>query len=653
MVGSALRNHFPLLRTMAVLLGFLVLIGWGLISVGRNYDKTGMKTEAWQWAPAHSFHDSAPPQDGWLPYASKPSIQGTGQVYWLKVPLERNPVRDPQLLIFNAVALTVFDKDKHLFTYDPSEHHHRLNLFYHWNLASLPTPLPSEVEILFDNRGGSRPLPWIQLLGKGDLIAHLIQKDTYSFVLAGLFLFSSFVAIGLYFVRRDRLHLYFSLMALCGCYASSVRNYLLQIFWDQPWLSYMELAIFPLGVFGFVSIMNEVFDSKHTRTLRKIRWIILGFTIVTIISAVFLDIVWFGWLLSYPLLTMFLITAAIVLHSIWAAYQDRQEPESVWMLAGFFIVTSVALIHVLRTYMPTFFGWVQDNIPLLYDFPFDILSIALFLFLVCLIRIIVYRFGIMNDQLKAFNQSLESSVQKRTAELRDRELELQEASTRLSHTMRETAEAIASSMVLEERHRITGTIHDTIGHSLTATIVQLEAAKRLLARDPKLAEEKLDASQGLVRRGLEEIRSSARLMRDDFSHYDLQAAITTLINEAEQTTGASIQSRISPLPDSLTTLQKRVLFQALQEGITNGLRHGGSRHFQFTLDTDGFTVWFRLISDGLTYMPSAFGFGLKAMSERVANLGGIMNVTPGNPGCVLTLSLPYAERPIGLLEGER
>lgn len=647
MVFSGIRNHLPLLRTMTVLLAFLILISWGLLVTGKHYSSTGMKQDTWEWAPAHSFSDSRPPTEGWNPYTSKPKTLTLTDAYWLRIPLHQITAREPQLLVFNAVAISVYNKEKLLFTYDPSLHNHRINLFYHWNLAPLPTPAPTEVELLLDNRGASRPLPWIQLIGKGDLITHLIQKDIYSFILASLFLFSAFVALGLYFTRRDRLHLYFSLMSLCGCYASVVRNYLLQIFWDQPWLSYMELGIFPLGVFGFVSIMNEVFDSEHTIILRKLRWVLLGFAVVTLVSAIFLNVVWFGWLLSYPLLTMFLIAAGIILWSIWSAYQARQGPDSIWMLAGFFIVTSVALIHVLRTYMPTFFSWIQKSFPSLYHIPFDILSVALFLFLICLIRIIIYRFATMNEQLKVFNLYLESTVQKRTLDLQEREQQLSEANMQLSHTMRETAEAIASSMVLEERHRITGTIHDTIGHSLTATIVQLEAAKRLLNRNPKLAEEKLDASQGLVRRGLEEIRNSVRLLQGDTSDYDLHAAMTALIQETVQTTGATVKSSISPLPESLTTLQKRVLFQALQEGLTNGLRHGGSSSFQFTIDLDGTDLLFRLVSDGRTYTPSAFGFGLKAMSERVSNLGGFMNVTPGSPGCILTLSLPYSDPPVG------
>ncbi|MBO9599015.1 MAG: hypothetical protein J7559_14510, partial [Cohnella sp.] len=80
-----------------------------------------------------------------------------------------------------------------------------------------------------------------------------IRKDLYCFLIGGLFLFCFFFALGLYSIRRDRLHLYLAMLSLCGSYATIVRNYLLQWLWDQPWLSYMELGIFPLGVFGFIS----------------------------------------------------------------------------------------------------------------------------------------------------------------------------------------------------------------------------------------------------------------------------------------------------------------------------------------------------------------------------------------------------------------
>ncbi len=640
MARGSLGNHFPLLRVLAILLGLLIIIAWGLISIGRQNDRIFVKPAQWQPAAAGSS-SLAPPQGGWQPITDQSDPYGSGQDYWLRLPLEASDIRQPQLWILNAASVSVYDGDKLLYDYNPASSGHRLNLNYHWNLAPLSAPLPPEVFVLIGNGGRFSPEPSIQLINKGDLLIHLIRKDLYCFLIGGLFLFCFFFALGLYSIRRDRLHLYLAMLSLCGSYATVVRNNLLQWLWDQPWLSYMELGIFPLGVFGFISIMNVVFDEAHTRHLRWLRWLVLGFAIATLASAVLMTRTSFEWLISYPLLVMFIFTAGVVLKSIWSAYQDRQGTESIWMLAGFLTVTAVALVHVLRTYMPAIFSVLKEKVPLLGDLPFDILSVGLFLFLICLIRVIISRFGALNEQLKAFNASLEDNVARRTSELQERETELQEANARLAHSMKDTAEANASTMVLEERHRLTGTIHDTIGHSLTATIVQLEAAKRLLSRDPQLARNKLEASQELVLRGLEQIRQSASLMSDDTTRYDLQEAMVALIEQSEKTTGATIERHIDPLPDNLTTLQKRVLYQALQEGITNGLKHSGSQHFRFSLRVDDTELAFLLMSDGRTYAPSAYGFGLKAMSERIGNLGGTMSISPGQPGCVLRLTLPF------------
>ncbi|QYR20507.1 response regulator [Paenibacillus sp. sptzw28] len=61
-----------------------------------------------------------------------------------------------------------------------------------------------------------------------------------------------------------------------------------------------------------------------------------------------------------------------------------------------------------------------------------------------------------------------------------RTTELQEAHLQLTESLRDSAEAMTAALVMEERQRIAYTIHDTVGHTLTATIVQMEAAKRLM-----------------------------------------------------------------------------------------------------------------------------------------------------------------------------
>jgi signal transduction histidine kinase len=100
-----------------------------------------------------------------------------------------------------------------------------------------------------------------------------------------------------------------------------------------------------------------------------------------------------------------------------------------------------------------------------------------------------------------------------------------------------------------------------------------------------------------------------------------------------------VEARIEALPDSLTTVQKRILFRTLQEGLTNGIKLGSARHFHFFLGVSSGFVQLRLSSDAK--LPSSEpGFSLSAMMDRVDRLGGELRLDATPSGCVLTMSLP-------------
>ncbi|WP_438448912.1 ATP-binding protein [Gorillibacterium sp. sgz5001074] len=231
------------------------------------------------------------------------------------------------------------------------------------------------------------------------------------------------------------------------------------------------------------------------------------------------------------------------------------------------------------------------------------------------------------------NRSLEEEVRDRTAELEKRNRELQ-------LSIRETMEALEEIVALEERNRIAHEIHDTVGHTLTATIMQLEATKRLLSIDGERALEKLTAAQGLVKNGLDQIRSVVRMLKDDVVRTDLRDSLTTLISETEEITGVRIDYDIGPLPE-LPPLYRKVVFHAVQEGLTNGLKHGGGTRFQFQLEAAEGALHFTLKNNGSPYTEAPFGFGLSAMRERVEHLGGTLRVeASADWGCELQIRLP-------------
>lgn len=51
-----------------------------------------------------------------------------------------------------------------------------------------------------------------------------------------------------------------------------------------------------------------------------------------------------------------------------------------------------------------------------------------------------------------------------------------------------------------------------MGHTLTTVLVELEASKRLMNKDKDLALEKMNLAQSQVRKGLNDIRGSVRVL---------------------------------------------------------------------------------------------------------------------------------------------
>ncbi|MCD9020490.1 sensor histidine kinase [Cohnella silvisoli] len=637
-----LKTHIPLLRTMLILITLLLFIGLALSAFQqRNDSSIQLRVDRWQWAPALNYEDNPSPADGWKTYMPGQVIPAT--IYWLRIPLPRVDWEDPYLRVLNVGSLKVYDGKQILFSYILSKHNNRINSAFHWKMVKVPLPLPDHLDLLVRYTSTHPVSAFVEIGDKSSLLTQTLHEDLDNLILGALLLFSGFIALGLYSTQRDRLYIYFALLAFAGGYAALVRNFLLQVIWNNPLLGYFQDACMPIGTFAFIGALEQVFPGVHRRTIRFLRWTMLSFSVLTFVSAVF-SAHWYAFSMRF-FAPLFIIVFVSVYWTIWSAYRNRKDLETIWIMAGFTSLATIASIHMYRfvlvSYLPIGF---TDRMSWVYRLPVDLLFWGLFAFVICLIRVIMYRYTAMNRQLLEFNRSLENIVQTRTHQIQERTEQLELAHQRLAASMRENAEALAEAMILEERHRITGSIHDTVGHTLSATIIQLEAAKRLIPRDQALAGEKLDASQGLVRRGLEDIRQSVRLLREDAAYYDLPGSIGALIRETEQSSDCIVESHFGSLPPNLSILQKRVLFQTLQEGLSIGTKHGhGSpNRFLFIVKADSDAIRMQLIHQEHTYTSADIGFGLHAMTEHVSRLGGTIAVDTDSTGFVLNLTLPLA-----------
>jgi len=163
--------------------------------------------------------------------------------------------------------------------------------------------------------------------------------------------------------------------------------------------------------------------------------------------------------------------------------------------------------------------------------------------------------------------------------------------------LQETLTKLEEMTTLKERNRIAREIHDTVGHTLTTVLIEIEAGKRLVPKDPSLALQKLELAQDQVRKGLNDIRHSVRTLKDGSDLLSPIPSMKSLIRDTELHAGVDIAfSYDSDLP--LGEVQGRVLFSALQEGLTNGIRHGGCTSFEVSLNAQEDYIVFCIRDNG-------------------------------------------------------
>ncbi|MEV5826392.1 sensor histidine kinase [Spirillospora sp. NPDC052242] len=193
----------------------------------------------------------------------------------------------------------------------------------------------------------------------------------------------------------------------------------------------------------------------------------------------------------------------------------------------------------------------------------------------------------------------------------------------------------------DERRRIARELHDEIGQSLTALLLDL---KRLTGRAPAELREELRVAQETTRDSLEEVRRIARRLRPDvLEDLGLGSALAALVSQFDAHTVLRVERNLHPDLPALHPDVELVLYRIAQESLTNVARHSGASEVELSLAPAGEPggVLLRVEDDGKGLGHVREGAGIRGMRERALLVGGTLTLeaAPGG-GTRVTLFVP-------------
>ena len=195
-----------------------------------------------------------------------------------------------------------------------------------------------------------------------------------------------------------------------------------------------------------------------------------------------------------------------------------------------------------------------------------------------------------------------------------------------------------------ERLRVAQDLHDQVGQTLTAALLELEHVAQQLPDDSR---PEIEAAQEIVQLGLEDIRRIARELRPEaLDDLGLPHALAALTERFARQARIEIDLRVDPDLPELTREAALVIYRVAQEALTNVARHSGATAASVRLQaTGGDRVSLTVTDRGRGLPPdAAAGAGMQGMAERASTVEAALSVNgAADGGTEIRLDVPIVQ----------
>lgn len=205
----------------------------------------------------------------------------------------------------------------------------------------------------------------------------------------------------------------------------------------------------------------------------------------------------------------------------------------------------------------------------------------------------------------------------------------------------------------EERRRVAHELHDEIGQSLTIAKMHVRMAEKALPEGADAADAKLASLGATIEEALQNVRALSHELRPPLlDEMGWEPALDSLCESFSARTGLPVTFGCDGAPVRLAREAELAAYRAVQEALTNIVRHAGASQATVTARPTAHTLHLIIEDDGKGFEFAALysadrpnaGLGLLGLQERVDAVGGRLEVNsePGR-GTRLHITLPVGE----------
>lgn len=225
------------------------------------------------------------------------------------------------------------------------------------------------------------------------------------------------------------------------------------------------------------------------------------------------------------------------------------------------------------------------------------------------------------------------------------------ASARLSQAY--LLQKLRDTVVTTERVRLARDLHDGVLQTLTGAALQLQAARRTLSVDPAAAEERLSQVQRIIAAGQNDLRFFINQLGPqrvaESGPIDLRGRVHELADRIRRQWGVPVTVATEPASLEIPDLLVTDLFLLIHEALVNAARHARASAIQLAILREAHQISIAVVDDG-----QGFPFegrytladlareqiGPRTLRERVASLGGSLEIETSKKGSRVRLTVP-------------